>query len=342
MLRLALLSFWHVHAKDYARQAQQHPATEIVAAWDEDAVRGRAQADAYGARFYERLDDVLALDDIDGVIVDTPTNLHREVMIAAAHASKHIFTEKVLAPTVQECRDIVEEVERSGVVLTVSLPRLNEGYTLAIRDMLNRHLLGELTLVRIRLSHNGAVPTKDDPEGWLPPYFFDPVQCGGGALIDLGCHPMYLTRLFLGFPERVSASFGYVTGRAVEDNAVVVLHYGDGALGVVEAGFVNRFSPFTIEVHGTEGTLLYGGPDGTLRARSRLLATSGTGGTDDWQTTSLPPALPSSFEQWVEHIERGTKAAENIAMAVDLTALMEASNRSAREQCSIEIGEVIR
>ncbi len=342
MLRLALLSFWHVHAKDYAHQAQQHSTTEIVAAWDDDAARGRVQAEAYGARFYERLDDVLAQADIDGVIVDTPTNLHREVMVAAAQAGKHIFTEKVLAPTVQECQAILEAVERSGVVLTVSLPRLNAGYTLAVRDILDRQLLGELTLVRVRLSHNGAIHTTEDPDGWLPPHFFDPVQCGGGALIDLGCHPMYLTRLFLGFPERVNASFGYVTGRAVEDNAVVVLHYTSGALGVVEAGFVNRFSPFTIEVHGTGGSLLYGGPDGTLKVRSRLLTTNGIGDTDNWQTLALPPDLPSSFEQWIAHIERGTKAAENISMAVDLTALMEAANRSAREQRSIEIGEVRR
>lgn len=341
MIRVALLSFWHVHAKDYARQAQQHPDTEIVAAWDEDAARGRAQADIYGARFYERLDDVLAQPDIDGVIVDTPTNMHCEVMIVAAQACKHIFTEKVLAPSVQQCQDIVAAVERSGVVLAVSLPRLNEGYTLAIKDVLDRQLLGELTLVRTRLSHNGAIRTKDDPEGWLPSYFFDPVLCGGGALIDLGCHPMYLARLFLGLPESVSASFGYVTGRAVEDNAVVVLGYPGGALGVVEAGFVNRFSPFTIEAHGTEGSLLYSGADGTLNVRSALLETAGRGRADDWQAIALPPARPSSFEQWVEHIQRGTKATDNIAMAVDLTALMEAATRSAREQRPVQLGDVL-
>lgn len=341
MIRVALLSFWHVHAKDYARQAQQHPDTEIVALWDEEAARGRVQAEEYGARFYQRLDDVLAQTDMDGVIVNTPTNLHREVMVAAAQAGKHIFTEKVLAPTVRECRDILAAVERSGVVLTVSLPRLNEGYTLAIKDMLNRHLLGKLTLARTRLSHNGAVHTKDDPDGWLPPHFFDPVQCGGGALIDLGCHPMYLTRLFLGLPERVSANFGYVTGRVVEDNAVVVLHYQDGALGVVEAGFVNRYSPFTIEVHGTEGSLLYGGADSTLMVRSALVETFETGGIHAWQEIALPPALPSSFEQWVEHIQRGTKGTENIAMAVDLTLLMEAANRSARAQRPIQLDEVL-
>jgi predicted dehydrogenase len=40
MIRLAILGFWHVHADDYAREAQEHPRTEIVAAWDEDPQRG--------------------------------------------------------------------------------------------------------------------------------------------------------------------------------------------------------------------------------------------------------------------------------------------------------------
>ena len=68
-------------------------------------------------------------------------------------------------------------------------------------------------------------------------------------MIDLGCHPMYLSSLFLGMPESVTASYGYVTGREVEDNAVVTLNYANGSIGIVEAGFVNRFSPFTIEIH---------------------------------------------------------------------------------------------
>src|SRR5690348_10131116 len=92
MIRVAMISFWHVHAKDYARQAQEHPDTEIVAAWDENAERGRVQAEALGVRYFSDLEELLAQPDIDGVIVDTPTNMHPAIMIAAALAGKHIFT----------------------------------------------------------------------------------------------------------------------------------------------------------------------------------------------------------------------------------------------------------
>jgi 1,5-anhydro-D-fructose reductase (1,5-anhydro-D-mannitol-forming) len=318
MIRAAMLSFWHVHARDYARQAGEHPDVELVAAWDEDPERGREESARYGLAFCADLSEILARDDIDAVIVTAPTSMHRDVLVAAAGAGKHIFTEKVLAPTVSECDEILAAVDAAGVVLTVSLPRLYDGYTRTIRQLIDDRRFGDLTLVRVRLSHGGALG--DQP--WLPARFFDPAQTAGGALIDLGCHPMYLTRLFLGgLPARVSASYGHITARAVEDNAVAVLEYPSGALGVVEAGFVNRCSPFTIEVHGTDASLLYGTPE------RRLLFRDQSG--DAWAELPEAPPSPPPFAQFVLHIQQETKAAENTGIGADLTRLMEAANRSA-------------
>ncbi|MBD2867653.1 Gfo/Idh/MocA family protein [Paenibacillus arenilitoris] len=329
MIRIGKISYWHVHAWDYTKQAQEHPGTEIVAVWDELPERGQASAEKLGAAFHANLDEMLQRSDIDAVIVDAPTNMHQEVMVAAARAGKHIFTEKVVAATLKEVNVILDEVAKNNVKLTVSLPRLNDGYTLAVRDILSQGLLGKVTLVRVRLSHNGATAN------WLPEHFYSLEQCLGGALIDLGCHPMYLTRLFLGeMPTEVSAHFGYVTGKEVEDNAVAVLSTASGAIGIVEAGFVNNHSPFTIEVHGTEGTLMYGTPEGKL-----LLRSSKAGGewTEQWVPLPIPGARESAFHQWVSHIENGTNADENVSLAVDLTKLMEASNLSAREHRAVSI-----
>jgi 1,5-anhydro-D-fructose reductase (1,5-anhydro-D-mannitol-forming) len=326
VINVAILSFWHVHATDYAREALDHPRTRIIAAWDADPERGRAGAASLGVPFLGDLAELLALPDLDGVVVTTPTSEHRAVMVAAAEAGRHIFTEKVLGLTSADCDAILEAADRNGVTLTVSLPRLAHGYTRAIQAELAEGRLGEVTLVRTRLSHDGALG-----EGWLPAQFFDPGEAGGGALIDLGCHPMYLTRLFLGaMPDRVTALFGHLTDRRVEDNAVALLGVGSGALGVVEAGFVNRNSPFSIEVHGTDGSLFYGTPE------PRLLRRTSGDGTDAWAEIPIPEDAPSPFEQWIGHIEGRSKAVENIAMAVDLTTLMEAATRSART------GETVR
>ncbi|WP_040950370.1 Gfo/Idh/MocA family protein [Gorillibacterium massiliense] len=329
MIKLALLSYWHVHAKDYAREADAHPDTEIVAIWDEIPERGRKEAEARNVPFYENLDELLASPDIDGVIIVTPTNRHREVMIAAANAGKHIFTEKVIAPTLHEVNDILQAVEKNGVKLTVSLPRLNDGYTLAIQDVLKAGKLGDLIHVRTRLSHDGALA------GWLPEHFFNKEQCGGGALIDLGCHPMYLARLFLGLPESVTATYGYISGKEVEDNAVAVLQYGNGAVAVVEAGFMNPRSPFTIEINGTKGTLVYGAPNPD---RIYLETVEQVG--NEWEELPLLENREPAFSQWVGHIQNGTTADENIQLAVDLTRLMEASNLAAARKCAVKLNEL--
>ena len=338
MLRIAMLSYWHVHARDYANQVIAHPDTEIVGVWDESAERGQAEAERLGVAFEPSLEVLLSRPDVDAVIVDAPTTLHSAVILAAARAGKHVFTEKVIAPTLHEANAIVEAIDLAGVKLTVSLPFLERWYVQEMRKVLASGLLGDLTYVRTRMSHSGALPTADRPNGWLPAHFFDPDQTAGGALIDLGCHPMYLARTFLGMPQAVSATFGYVTGRAVEDNASVTLRYPNGAIAVVEAGFVNHTDPFSIELHGKEGTLFFGTPGETLRVQSTGLLASGE---QDWTTLAeMPPEGPHPFVQWITHIQQNTVATANIALALDLTALMEAATLSACQQQTITLASL--
>lgn len=149
---------------------------------------------------------------------------------------------------------------------------------------------------------------------------------------------MYLTKLFLGQDVTgVSANFGCVTGKEVEDNAVVTLFTDSGAIGVVEAGFVNSHSPFTIEVHGTEGTLLYGTPEDKLLLRTN----KSTDREQEWAEVPLHTDRESAFHQWVNHIKDHTIAIENLHMAVELTRFMEAANRSAKESRVIRLTEPI-
>ncbi|MFE6073786.1 Gfo/Idh/MocA family protein [Paenibacillus sp. NPDC057886] len=330
-IRIGKISLWHVHAWDYIKQAQEHEDTVMAAVWDEDAKRGQEAAERLNVPFYASLEDMLAQDNIDAVIVDAPTRLHEDVITAAAKAGKHIFTEKVIASTLKEVNTIISDVQDNGVKMTVSLPRLNDGYTLTIQDILNQGLLGKVTYVRVRLSHNGAIAN------WLPEHFYNLQDCQGGALIDLGCHPMYLTNLFLGQEVTgVNANFGYVTGKEVEDNAVATLFTDSGAIGVVEAGFVNSHSPFAIEVHGTEGTLLYGTPEDKLLIRTNI----GSDQQKEWTEIPLLDRRESAFSQWVSHIQNDTIATENLQTAAQLTRLMEAANLSAKEGRKISLKEL--
>lgn len=330
-LKVAVLGFWHVHAADYARAAQDHPDTDLIAVWDDDQARGRAGARAFGTGYVDDLDSLLARDDLDAVIVTTSTNVHRDVMVRAATMGKHIFTEKVLGPTVEEAEEIIAASDASGVRLVVSLPRLYTGYTRAISEIVDSGTLGRLTYGRVRLSHDGALARGDEP-GWLPERFFDPTAAVGGALTDLGCHPVYLIQRFLGSnPDTVSATYRSVTNRPVEDHAVVTVGYPEQKIGVIEAGFVSA-DPFTVEIRGTQGSIRYS-DDG-----SGLVVAGQAFGGDQPRSIPIPDDGPDAFAQWVGHVRQGTRADDNLAAAVELTRLIVAANRAAAAGRTISYG----
>lgn len=322
-LRVAALSFWHVHAGDYARSAVKHPDTELVAVWDDDAGRGRSAAEHYGVTYHPDLEGLLASEDVDAVTVTTPTAVHRDILIAAAQAGKHIFTEKLLAPTVPECEEIVAACDAGGITLMASLPRLYDGYTSLVSEVIASGRLGDLTYGRVRLSHDGAVAD------WLPERFYNPGPAVGGALTDLGCHPVYLTQLFLGAePATVSATYTSVTGRKVEDNAVVTVSYPDGAIGVIEAGFAAA-TPFSIELGGTQGALSFRGGDD-------FCTVTGPGFGGGPQQLPLPADEPTPYEQWVRAIRDQTSTRANVTAATELTRLVVAANQAASGQRTVE------
>ena len=331
MFRVAVLSFWHVHAKDYALEAEEHPEAEITAVWDEDRERGRIEASERGVPFHDDLDELLSRGDVDGVVVTTPTVAHPEVIPAAASAHKHVFAEKVIAPTLGEAREVVARVEETGVTFVVSLPRLYAGYTLAIREALAGGEIGEPTYLRVRVSHDGALPSAANPQGWLPERFFDPRQSAGGVTIDFGAHPLYLLAHLLGMPEEVSAAYGRFTGRTVEDHSVVTMLYPSGALGVAEASFLGSSARFFVEAHGTDGSLLYD-PSGGLRTRRR--------GAERWSAVRVPADGGSPFGRWVELSSAGRTDPENVQAALELSLLAEAANLSAQGGRPVRPGEL--
>ena len=265
------------------------------------------------------------------------TAKHQDLLIAAAQAGKHIFTEKVLTPLLSEARAVMQAVETAGVKLVVSLPRLYHSYTRTIQTVLEQNRLGELTLARVRIAHEGSLPSGQHPDGWLPPQFYDLGKARGGALTDYGVHPLYLMRRFLGMPQEISAFYGHVTDRRLEDNKVVILRYESGALGVAETGFVNPHRWFSVELHGTKGLLTYGG------ANSKMQLSQGRASAPVWEEIELLSGAPSPFSLWVEHVLHETEETRaqvdaNQEIAVDLTRLVEAANRAALSGRSVALG----
>ena len=285
--------------------------------------RGAAGAADLGVPFHADLAELLARPDVDGVIVTTRTTAHRDVIIAAAEAGKHVFTEKVLALTPTEAREIVDAVERRAVKLVVSLPRLSHGYTLAIRDILGVRSPGRGDRrSAVRLSHDGAVGRR-----WLPARFFEPDgsrrrRAGRPRMppaVPDPAVPRRHARVDLGRVRTRDRAARSTTTRSRSCAARA------GRSGSPRRASSTPRSPFTVEIHGTDGSLLYGTPE------PRLLVSAGSRGDDmRWDELPIPASAPSPFEQWVGHVADGTDATENIALALDLTTLVDAASRSAR------------
>ncbi len=327
-----MVSKWHVHARDYARAALAHEEIRIAAVWDEDAGRGEQWARELQAPFVADLEDLLCRADIDAVIVDTPTSMHLQVIRSALEHGKHVFSEKVLATSLHDCDTLLDLAESRGLRLMVSLPRLSHDYFVTVEHLLSDGAIGELTFLRCRLAHDGALANGESPGGWLPSYFFDKELCGGGALMDLGAHPIYLTNRLAGPPRRLCAAFTYFTGREVEDQAVVAVEYSSGVSGVVEAGFISRGSPFALELHGTLGTVLV--DDGEVRIRSRLLDSAGP---LQWHAVPLFDSLATPMEQWVDAIASRREPTVTIQDVRNLTRFNEAALLSVANGCMVDL-----
>ena len=312
-----MLSRWHVHANEYCNSINRNEAAEVVAVWDEQTDRGKDWATELNVPFVTDYENLLIRDDVDAVCVVTPTNMHRNVMVAAAEAGKHIFTEKVLTTSVSEARDVAAAIKSNNVKFCISFPRRCLPELKYAKQAVEDGLVGDVTLVRIRIAHAGSI------RDWLPEHFYDPEACGGGAMMDLGAHGMYLARWLVGKPRRVVSIFSNITERSVEDNAVSVIEFENGAIAVNETSFVGYPDSYSLELDGTNGGVRMLSPKDGVEIRSDALDTRG------WnKVEKLPDRSISPIDQWISGCLDGTEIDFGIEEAVQLTELMDAAYRA--------------
>ena len=121
MLKIALLSAWHVHTRWFVKGLEDSGEGHICVVWDDDVERGQKMADDLGVPFVADLDQVLAMEDIEAVMVECATTKHTEIILKAAAAKKHIFCDKALALKSADTKKIREAVEANGVKFMLSL-----------------------------------------------------------------------------------------------------------------------------------------------------------------------------------------------------------------------------
>ena len=309
MKNFAMLGQWHVHAPGYAKEVNSLPGCRVVKVWDPDEAVAKKWAEELACESAS-LEDILADESIEGVIICEASNAHAPLFIKACAAGKAVFTEKVLALKNDEATQMKQAVLENNTRFAISFPHFTRPAVQFAFEAAKSGKLGEINYARVRNVHNGATGN------WLPPHFYDPIACGCGAMIDLGAHPMYLLCELLGLPKQIRSTFTTVTGKPVEDNAVSVLEYENGAIGVSETGFVSTRYPYTIEIGGTLGSLI-------VHANKVSWCCDETG--NEWvDVETLPEALPSPLAVWAQAEKpEDIPVLYGIDAAVRLTAVME-------------------
>ncbi len=231
------------------------PDAELVAVCDIDEEVGRKFAEENGGvAFYKHYKDMFEREDLDIVSVCTPSGLHAEVAIAAAQAGKHILCEKPIDITLENIDAMIEAADRAGVKLGVIFQRRTYESSKRIRDAIANNVLGQMVLGDVYLKYYRSQEYYDSA-GWRGTWELD----GGGALMNQGIHGIDLLIWVMGSPVKA------VTARAdhlvrdieVEDTAVAILEYENGAYGVIE-GTTSVYPGIStrMDLHGELGTII--------------------------------------------------------------------------------------
>jgi len=240
------------HAEAIARTE----GAELVAVCDIDRARAEALAEKYGVtEVYTDYEKMMEREDLDIVNICVYSGRHAEVGIAAAQAGKHILCEKPIDITLERIDALINAADEAGVKLGVIFQRRTSPHSCVVKEAIAQGKLGHLILCDTYLKYHRSHEYYASA-GWRGTWELD----GGGCLMNQGVHGIDLLQWLVGVP--VTSVFGRTGTLArnieVEDTAVAVLTFRNGALGVIEGttSLVAPGLPTRHDLHGERGTIV--------------------------------------------------------------------------------------
>ncbi len=313
---------------------------ELVAVMDTNETFAKEVAEEFGVKYaFSDLDSLLALPEVDAVYIATPVFCHKEQVIAAANAGKHILLEKPMAMTSAEAEELKVLCEEKGVRLSIGLMMRFHAYHEEMKRLIAEGAIGDIVSIRSQF----ACWYPDIPGVWRQ----DKSKSGGGALVDLGVHCIDLVQYVTGLRATEVTAFcdTQTFSYGVDDSASVLLRMNNGALCVIESNFNIPDDAVTgkIEIYGTAGSMR---ADGTLAQEEvgtvHVLTSDSTKGYDASQNRG--PIVPTVIDvptgnMYTKEVERfgdaiinGTASPVPAEDAIFVQKIVEAAYRANDEK----------
>ncbi|TDJ43976.1 MAG: Gfo/Idh/MocA family oxidoreductase [Gammaproteobacteria bacterium] len=295
--------------------------------------RSKDKAATFAAKFncqaVDSYEAMLALDDLDGVILTTPNSAHRAGAEAAARAGKHVFVEKPISNTLEDGRAMIAACEASGVVLAVGHSYRRHGALRHLRRLIDDGELGRVSLAEGVFSNDNGLKLK--PGLWRS----DPAEIPGGCLMQIGIHQIDNLLYLLGPVSDVQAYFNRLeTEPDVEDVTAVLMRFESGAVGYVAADYISA-RRFTLAVHGTKANAYFDMDNDGLRLQR-------TGETKPLPVEYEPiDHLRAELEDFANAILTGAGPEIDGHRAMVPLAIVLAAGRSSAEGRSIALTELL-
>jgi predicted dehydrogenase len=215
----------------------------------EDA--GRKLAEKYGAQWFASYTDMLAVPEIDLVILGTPSGLHPEQTILAAQAGKHVITEKPMSITHDGATRMIDAVERAGTTLAVIFQNRLSADVYRVRRAIEAGRIGKPILGSASVFWFRSQEYYDANGGWRGTWALD----GGGVLINQSIHTIDVLQWLLGGVASVQAHIATLNHTIeAEDAASASVRFHSGAVGsILVTTDAAKDYPTRVEIIGTEG-----------------------------------------------------------------------------------------
>jgi len=239
-------------ARVLARGAQRGDIIDLYSCFSRSEERRHAFQDEFGIpKAAATLEELLGDPEVEGVIITTPNDTHRDLIVQAAEAGKAVYTDKPITHTLEDAAVVRKAVEDADSVFAVGHSARRLAGSRMMKQWIDDGSLGDVSLAEANFSNERGLELT--PETWR--WYAD--KSPGGTFIQLGVHHADNLQYLLGPVATVSAHVRRLhTKSEVPDAVMAVLEFESGPLGYIGAGWASP-GIYQIRLQGTEANLMY-------------------------------------------------------------------------------------